>query len=242
MLNPYLIGLYLGDGFIAEDHTRKDGSVYYKFSVICSEYNVEEIKSLVPRFFIDYHRECKDNAYHYYSVVTKHQDFCKEMIQYGRKCDEKVIPEGLCKEDFFELLSGLVDSDGTLDSESFNFLSTTENLVDGVIEYLKQFGIEYTKTVRYDKRGYKPVYCLRFSQSTVKKLGLHLRVVYKQDRLEALKKKSRGKVIQVSREWIDINSSLLESLMPKSSYYKLINGTVNHVRDNIYEQIERKLG
>lgn len=242
-MNYYLLGLYLGDGFISVDRVRvTDGSNYYKFSVICSDYNFDEVKSLIPRVFCDYHRTCKDGAYEYYSLCTKQQDFLLQFLPYGRRCGDKRIPQGLSREDFFELLSGLIDSDGTLDSESFNFLSTTIELIQGVASYLDKFGIEYTITHRVDKRGYKTVHCLRFSATTLNKMDLHLRVSYKQERLELLKKKSRGKLIKVSQDWIESNKEALEKLMPKSSFYKLCKGQKQGVRENIYEQIEGNLG
>ena len=152
--NPYLVGLWLGDGDTARNrltHDKKDHE-FYK-SVLLDD---------ISDFIIDARKENCGNS----KINFNNKLFLKNGIKY--------IPEEYLRssvEQRLELLQGLMDSDGTADRNGscLQFYNTNKDLIDGVRFILSSLGIKSTvkvieKTYQYNgeiKTG-KPCYVVQF--------------------------------------------------------------------------------
>lgn len=153
LIDPYILGLYLGDGSSA--------SGAFKITSVD-----DEIVDLMNEKIIDGYKLSVDAKGITYAFVRKvvdrsdqHNFYLDALSNYGifgLKSWEKYIPtdyvDGLCKEEKLELLRGLMDSDGEVDSNgSVYYHTTSDKLRLGLIELVRSLGgIAYTKE-RYTK-------------------------------------------------------------------------------------------
>lgn len=175
-IDPYLIGLWLGDGtskrvgITTLDEEIKD----YIYSVAKSYNNSvsinQNLKKTCPTYFIT-------------DGVVKNAD--KRLLNEFKKLNlfnNKHIPDiylKSSKEDRIELLRGLMDSDGTTDSNGANFSTSSERLRDDFYRLVRELGIKCSLGVKY------PTY----SSNGVKKQGkksyrIHIRPEFNPFRLK----------------------------------------------------------
>jgi len=160
-INPYLLGLLIGDGGISGKSIR--------FSNIDNEI-INYIKEILPED-LDIKKTKGDNCD--YTIVTKISSGnsliknLKELELMGCTSIDKFIPE-IYKfssiEDRLSILQGLMDTDGTCnksrkDNEftGTEFCSISEKLVDDVIEIVHSLGGIARKSSRIPKYTYKGI-------------------------------------------------------------------------------------
>lgn len=151
-LDPYTVGLGLGDGCIKDNY----------ICITSSDYDVEEVRSYIPYEKL---KVIKDKR------VEHGVSFCvkgiikqwKELVgEYKR--EEKRIPKELLYGSIkqrLEVLQGLMDSDGTVDSRGHtSFCSISKHLAEGVHHIVKSLG-GYSH-MNFSKNKYKGYYRVTF--------------------------------------------------------------------------------
>ena len=152
-LHPYIIGCLLGDGGYTQCNvtfTNKDEEILDKFN------------SLLPEgYYLKYDtRYCyrvarKDDS------IPAFNSYLRELGMYGLKTELKSIPEQYLfsdSEDRFELLRGLMDTDGFADTTHAEFYTVSEKLSADFNNLVRSLGIACrttTKKTSYRKDGIK---------------------------------------------------------------------------------------
>lgn len=144
-VDPYVLGVLLGDGYICGDEVR--------FST-ADTFIAEELQKRLPDYIVDY----KGN----YSYVIKSKtkgvnDLNRQLkaLQVKVKAQHKFIPEDYkfsSIENRFELIRGLMDTDGSVSNGACTFVSTSERLIDDFIFVLRSLGIRCKKSNRIEGR------------------------------------------------------------------------------------------
>lgn len=144
-INPYLIGLLLGDG------TMTTGTI--KISTDDIEI-VNNIKEILPDY--ELHKDTSNNNY---NIVYCGKDKYEKESPYGKnpltrkireiglnlKCEDKYIPKEYFLssiEQRLELIRGLMDSDGSVTTDgAVEFINKSKKLIDGLAYILRSLGI-----------------------------------------------------------------------------------------------------
>lgn len=149
-LDPYVLGVYLGDGCSANNTTITNPD----------QFIADEVSRLLPSS-IKLRRHNAENRCPTYGIVNKikgmHGDFkeiLKEMGLDGKLSYEKFVPKEYMhgsRQQRLALLQGLLDTDGTVDSVTGTVSYTTTSLdLSYDIEYLaRSLGAIVTTTMRY---------------------------------------------------------------------------------------------
>lgn len=140
MLDPYLLGVLLGDGHISE----KGGPL------LCTDTEVIQHCGLTPG------KLHESSGYTSYCYVKGIKQKLRDLGLMGKRSWEKEIPEEYLTsgvEQRLSLLQGLLDTDGSpIAKGGVEFSSTSENLIDGVISLTQSLGgIARNKTSRITK-------------------------------------------------------------------------------------------
>lgn len=152
LLDPYTVGLGLGDGCIKNNY----------ICITSSDYDVEEIRSYIPYEKLKTIRDKR--VKHGVSFCIKNiVKSWKELIgEYKR--EEKRIPKELLYgsiEQRLGVLQGLMDSDGTVDLRGHtSFCSISKYLAEGVHHIVKSLG-GYSH-IHFSKNKYKGYYRVTF--------------------------------------------------------------------------------
>ena len=168
-IHPYVLGSLIGDGSLTK------GSIL--FSTADNE-SLEKIKNLLGEDYEIHHK----SGYQYSIVYTKCKSINplgRELKRLGLRCNakNKFIPEDYkysSIEDRFELVRGLMDTDGTSSkNSSARFTNTSEQLVDDLAYVLRSLGIRVKKsvvdTIKYNNSFTKSL-CYLLSISTDKEI------------------------------------------------------------------------
>jgi len=142
-INPYLLGLLIGDG-----STNRSSCL---FSTIDEEL-VDNIRNVLPEGYL-IKRKANDCQYIITYELEKNKNPLLDNIRkLGLGCiaKHKIIPD-IYKyasiEDRYELIKGLMDSDGSSWSKgSCNFVNTSEQLIDDLQFVLRSLGIRVKKS------------------------------------------------------------------------------------------------
>lgn len=129
--DPYLLGLWLGDGSKANA------------SVACSGADLEHVKSRIAKGGYEVGSVLKDKRADVYQVIIKN-GFKTSLRRLGL-LHNKAIPRDFIRysvEDRVELIRGLVDSDGTIESQRGRaiFTNTNKCIVDELVGLLSSIG------------------------------------------------------------------------------------------------------
>lgn len=138
-VDPYVLGVLLGDGYICGDQVR--------FST-ADEFIVEELQRRLPDYIIE-HKE----QYNYVikSKVQGINELNRQLkdLKVKVKSYNKFIPENYkftSIENRFELIRGLMDTDGSVTNGACSFVSTSEQLIDDIVFVLRSLGIRCKKS------------------------------------------------------------------------------------------------
>lgn len=146
-IDPYVLGVLLGDGYICGSQVR--------FST-ADQFIVEELSRRLPDYII---KKIESDKYAY--VITskdkKHNNLNRELKKLGIKvkANKKFIPENYkytSVENRFELVRGLMDTDGSVTNGASTFVSTSEQLIDDLQFVLRSLGIRCHKSKEIEGR------------------------------------------------------------------------------------------
>lgn len=140
-IDPYVLGVLLGDGYICGSQVR--------FST-ADQFIVEELSHRLPDYIIK-KIESDKYAYVIISKDKKHNSLNRELKKLGIKvkANKKFIPENYkytSVENRFELVRGLMDTDGSITNGASTFVSTSEQLIDDLQFVLRSLGIRCHKS------------------------------------------------------------------------------------------------
>ena len=138
-VDPYVLGVLLGDGCICGDQV--------KFST-ADQFIVEELQKRLPDYLIE-HKE--GYTYVIKSKIKGINELNRQLkeLQVKVKSYNKFIPEDYkfsSIENRFELVRGLMDTDGSITNGACNFVSTSEKLIDDLTFILRSLGIRCKKS------------------------------------------------------------------------------------------------
>ena len=167
-IHPYILGSLIGDGSMTQGSTL--------FSTADKE-SLDKLKILLGEDYNINHKA----GYQYSIVYTKDSSnpLSTELRRLGLRCHakDKFIPEDYkysSIEDRYELIRGLMDTDGTSSpNSSARFTNTSEKLVDDLAYIFRSLGIRVYKSVA-DNRNYPNSFskslCYTLSISTNKEI------------------------------------------------------------------------
>ena len=151
-LDPYLIGVLLGDGCIRQNITLTSGDIQIVDLLkkkIPKEANINKLKSKYS-YSITYTKHNKKG--YLYNPIT---DELRRLNLMGLDSSNKFIPteykKGLIKQRL-DIVRGLLDTDGTVCKKGkITFISKSERLADDLREILFSLGARVTKSVKNKK-------------------------------------------------------------------------------------------
>lgn len=231
IIAKYFDGMYLGDGSLIVARTRKDGSPYWNYSLVIRDEQLELFDSLYHDVIHSYRRELRSTRYGftYYQVIISDDRFCTDLDSRCGRSHSKHLESGLTDAEMWSVLSGLLDTDGNIDADKVSICNTDENIINGVKQYLDQLGITYTVFTQNTKN--RPCYWVRIPATELKHTQFELLVPYKRDRYESLVRRSRGRRVELGKDWFKDNHNMLVTKFPKST----INRRVREGRFYLYE-------
>lgn len=171
-LLPYFVGLYLGDGHVDNCAiTTMDYEIMNDINNQCDEYgknfiNIKIIKTKSKADTITFSHVIGVNQGLGNPIFT---DFKKLKLYFGSskkmiktKCEDKFIPDVFkygSVEDRYEILAGLIDTDGCLTNNSYyEIISKSEKLIDDVIFVARSLGFFVTKKIKHNKKYNRDYY------------------------------------------------------------------------------------
>jgi len=156
-VDPYVMGLILGDGSFRYQDNNKSFSF--------SSSDEELVNYIKEKMNYDLYKKYKGNNYSWYfeSNFKTHknvwvEDILKDYPElWNKKSEDKFIPQEFLFgsiEQRFNLLAGLLDTDGTIDKKGrVNFTTISPKLRDNIIELCESLGMTCSCVV--DKRSEK---------------------------------------------------------------------------------------
>ena len=171
------------------------------------------MKSFDIRYSIKIHEGTNER---YYTYWTRDDRVAKWLVSLVGDSTSKRFPEIVNSELCWSLLSGFIDSDGNIDADKIHFCNTNKVIVEGIEKYLSYLGIDYTKFVQ--KTPNKDCIWVTPKSTEVPYINLSLKIPHKRERYEKLRERSRGRKNTFSRDWFYDNYSLLEQVLPKTTF------------------------
>ena len=160
-IDPYVLGLMLGDGSFRQNNSNK--------TLQFSSSDIELVNSIAQIMGWKWLKSSENNyTYYFYNPETKHNIFVEEFLKdyselFNTYAFDKHIPEEyLCSsvEDRWALFQGLMDTDGSIDAKGRCAFFTTS---DELAKQFRQLGLSLglKMTVRLDERPekYTKGYC-----------------------------------------------------------------------------------
>jgi len=211
----WLIGFFIGDGSISKFFDDRGGNNIEKFVVrFFSEHHeaVSEVKRILNKYF-NCHVNIIENDKRsklLKCVSTSKKDVQQFFFKYGFSFGEKTyivrIPEtvkiNIRKENFYSLLSGLMDSDGHIDKRdgSFEYYTVSEKLADDILEICSIAGIMVGKTKKKNKRENEvDIWRIRIPQYEMIKIKNQLKNTVHKERINNKLSNRRKRFLPVTR-------------------------------------------
>ena len=148
-LDPYTLGLILGDGSITKSGLKDNGN---RIGFTSNLDDVEIYKKLIPYEFTK-----PSDDRHMYLKINNATHILKELKLYDTSSKTKFIPDEYkynSKEVRLNLIRGLFDTDGTIEDGLYQSLTTTsKQLSKDVVEVLRSLGVNCK--VYLQDTGYK---------------------------------------------------------------------------------------
>jgi recombination protein RecA len=152
-MNPYLLGLILGDGGLSA------GGVRYSTSDPEIIDNISEIlRNEMPNTII---KKVSNTKYDHSFIKSESgkgrcdvYNVLESLGLLGTKSHTKFIPDMYLYTSFenrLALLQGLMDSDGSVDSGTLSFTTTSKRLSDSFVELVRSLGLRCTTSSRITK-------------------------------------------------------------------------------------------
>lgn len=223
-IKPYIMGLILGDGSFRYKESNKSFSF--------SSNDEELVKSIAINMGYNSYKKYKGNDYSWYfeSNFKNHknvwvEDILKDYPElWNKKSEDKFIPKEFLYgsvEQRFDLLAGLLDTDGSIDKKgSINFTTISLALRDNVIELCESLGMTCSFLVDKRTEKYTTGECYRIdikanleSKKRMFKLKRKIELVYeylnnnkrkeRKDRDSIIKIEATGKYTDMTCFYVD---------------------------------------
>lgn len=177
-IKPYIMGLILGDGSFRYKESNKSFSF--------SSNDKELVKSIAINMGYNFYKKHKGNDYSWYfeSNFKNHknvwvEDILKDYPElWNVKSEEKFIPEDFMFgsiEQRYDLLSGLLDTDGSIDDKGrISFSTISPMLKDNIISLCESLGMicNYSTDIRKEKYTTGECYSVHIQASKENKIKL----------------------------------------------------------------------
>jgi len=147
LIDPYLLGLFLGDGSF----------LYNRINICSPDIEIEEaIYNYAEQYGLEIRKEIQvNNLSSVYHFIThdkqrskRHSNYLKESLSYlglmGKNSGEKFIPQEYkitTRENRLKLLAGLLDTDGYMQSNSFEYSTKSYRLKEDVLFLVRSLGL-----------------------------------------------------------------------------------------------------
>ena len=148
-LDPYMIGLWLGDGMSnGPEITNQDSTIIKYFKTNLEQYKCylqfKDDKTNKYTYRINGDGSRKTDSNYFMNILNKYNLINNKHIPHIYKCNSR--------ENRLKLLAGLIDSDGSLDSSGcYDFIQKSEKLIDDVIYLAHSLGFACYKSIQ--KKG-----------------------------------------------------------------------------------------
>jgi len=146
-IDPYILGIWLGDGTKNKPWiTTMDEEIVEAMDTYCSSHNHKVIKS-------EYGISNSGKA-DTYRMVSEDNSFVKEAKSLGIYTTKQYVPQIYkinSRNIRLQILAGLLDSDGDLTGNCFNFVNKNEQLADDVLFIARSLGLAAYKSKRVKK-------------------------------------------------------------------------------------------
>lgn len=228
-IKPYIMGLILGDGSFRYKENNKSFSF--------SSNDEELVKSIAINMGYNFYKKHKGNDYSWYfeSNFKNHknvwvEDILKDYPElWDKKSEDKFIPKEFLYgsvEQRFDLLAGLLDTDGSIDKKGrINFTTISPALRDNVIELCESLGMTCSFLVDKRTEKYTTGECYRIdikaiseSKKRMFKLKRKIELVYeylnnnkrkeRKDRDSIIKIEATGKYTDMTCFYVDNDEHL----------------------------------
>lgn len=228
-IKPYIMGLILGDGSFRYKENNKSFSF--------SSNDEELVKSITINMGYNFYKKHKGNDYSWYfeSNFKNHknvwvEDILKDYPElWDKKSEDKFIPKEFLYgsvEQRFDLLAGLLDTDGSIDKKGrINFTTISLALRDNVIELCESLGMTCSFLVDKRTEKYTTGECYRIdikaiseSKKRMFKLKRKIELVYeylnnnkrkeRKDRDSIIKIEATGKYTDMTCFYVDNDEHL----------------------------------
>jgi hypothetical protein len=231
--------MYLGDGMCRFEYQRQTtGEDAYQMSLIVKQSQVSSLERVLESYNIKYSIKKHEGSKEvYYTYRTRDDRVAKWLRSLVGDSSNKHFPEIINEELCWNVLSGFVDSDGNVDSDKIHLCNTNLELIEGIEEYLNYLGIEFTRFVQ--KTPKKECVWITPKASEVPYMKLKLRIDYKRDRFEVLKQRSRGRKRRFDRDWFYDNYSLLEQVLPRTTFKRRFQRESWYLDDYELEKLKK---
>ena len=164
-LHPYLLGVLLGDGGIANtvSFTSTTNDIVNRISDIVSKYNCKLVQDSNDKnsWFIR-----KDSNERNTWIPNPIKEILKELKLFGHRSWEKFIPKEYLFSsinDRIELLRGLIDTDGFVKgTQSYHYVTTSKQLSNDVAFLARSLGcvvVEHERESYYKKKDGEKIKC-----------------------------------------------------------------------------------
>lgn len=217
-IRKYFDGMYLGDGMLRVDRMRKTtGEPAYRYSLVIREEQEKLFRELYHDIITPHTRNMYSEKYgfSYKTVYISNDGFCRDISKRLGISGEKHLEEGLSEEDAWSVLSGFLDTDGNVDADKISLCNTDLCIIHGIKDYLDKLGIAYTVFTQKTKN--KTCYWVRIPAEELPHTKFELLVPYKRERYEYLKTRSRGRKIDLGKEWFESHKEDLVRILPKTT-------------------------
>lgn len=140
-LDPYILGLWLGDGNSRGDgFTTANKEVYYSF-IDCAGYNDTQIKKV------------KNDKYGYYirSTIPKQSYFMDQLRKYDLVGNKHIPTDYLINDENIRLniLAGLIDTDGYIGNNCIEITQKNKGLAEQICYLARSLGFQCTVREKY---------------------------------------------------------------------------------------------
>jgi len=142
-LNPYFLGILLGDGYLGSEEN----------SSIAITKNDEEIKTYCEEIVQTFNgrlvttvseKDNSSNVTYFFRECPELKNILKSLNLFGKRSKDKFIPfeyKTSSVEDRQQLLAGLLDTDGSLTNNGYDFISKSKTLSEDVTYIARSLGL-----------------------------------------------------------------------------------------------------
>jgi len=256
----YFLGFFIGDGSISEVKDNRGGNNLTRYIVRFfseAQPTLEKIAHILNRFF-DCHTKPIQNdkrSEKLFEIVAGKKSVLDFLFQYqffaGKKVYTITIPFELkchlSKENFYNFLAGLIDSDGHVSKRdgAIEYYTVSEKLADDIVEMCTIAGVLVSKHKKITKRDnevdiYRVLIPAYQTTSLKDKLPLQRGKEYLKDVLSNRLKRqlpivrvlSASKVEVQDNEFYDLTIEYNHNYLAGNNSFVFVHNTVNHLYMN----------